>query len=500
MERQLDPRAIGDHIDRLHRAAWALCGSREDAEDLVQETFARVLAKPRLLRREDDLAYLLRAMRNVFLTQRRTESRRPRTSPLPEEAVLAERRPDADPEAVLRDARGLRRRRRPARRLPRRAGGRGRRRPLVQGGREGPEDARGHRDEPPLPRAPAGGPGAGRGRALRRWRRRRRAERMALDAPEPRRPRRGTAIALGAVVALGAAVAPAAADLIDRSSAAGRLVLIGQDADSTTDPVIQPPTVPPAPRVGDQSLRKADQLLGGSNDDVLDRPPRPRPADRQRRRRRDRRRPGARRRHRRRRVPQLRRRLRRPGRRRLHLGARRRQRRLRRRRAAAVHHRDRHARRAAQRPPRARHDRTGGCARRPTTTSSSSAPRRSSPPTPASPAVPLAVRPPAARWTSPGALGTAVPQGAIKGFCEVVPAPAGLGYQFLVRFSGRAFRVLQVTMRVEGRRARALPHRRRRRRRSPRRGSGRRAAGRSPPTSATFRPARRTARWPRSSS
>jgi RNA polymerase sigma-70 factor (ECF subfamily) len=99
LERQLDPRAIGDHIDRLHRAAWALCGSREDAEDLVQETFARVLAKPRLLRREDDLGYLLRAMRNVFLSQRRTESRRPRTAPLPEEAVFAERRPDADPQA-----------------------------------------------------------------------------------------------------------------------------------------------------------------------------------------------------------------------------------------------------------------------------------------------------------------------------------------------------------------------------------------------------------------
>ena len=100
MERRLDPRAMGDHIDRLYRAARALCGSREDAEDLVQETLARVLAKPRFLRREDDLAYLLRAMRNVFLTQRRTESRRPRTVPLPEEGLLADRRPSGDPAAV----------------------------------------------------------------------------------------------------------------------------------------------------------------------------------------------------------------------------------------------------------------------------------------------------------------------------------------------------------------------------------------------------------------
>src|SRR5436189_4326332 len=58
MERQLDPTRLGDHLDRLYRAAWALCGSREDAEDLVQETYARVLSRPRLLRREDDLGYL----------------------------------------------------------------------------------------------------------------------------------------------------------------------------------------------------------------------------------------------------------------------------------------------------------------------------------------------------------------------------------------------------------------------------------------------------------
>ena len=47
-------------------------------------------------------------------------------------------------------------------------------------------------------------------------------------------------------------------------------------------------------------------------------------------------------------------------------------------------------------------------------------------------------------------MGAIPPEGVIKGFCEVVPAPPGLGYQFLVRFSGRAFRILQVTMRVKG--------------------------------------------------
>ncbi|HSJ72687.1 MAG TPA: sigma factor, partial [Miltoncostaeaceae bacterium] len=48
-----------------------------DAEDLVQETYARVLARPRLLRNEDDLGYLLRALRNTFVSARRARARRP---------------------------------------------------------------------------------------------------------------------------------------------------------------------------------------------------------------------------------------------------------------------------------------------------------------------------------------------------------------------------------------------------------------------------------------
>jgi RNA polymerase sigma-70 factor, ECF subfamily len=80
-ERQLDPQALGDHIDRLYRAARALCETREEAEDLVQETFARVLRKPRTLTAGDDSGYLLRALKNTFMSTRRTASRRPRTCP-----------------------------------------------------------------------------------------------------------------------------------------------------------------------------------------------------------------------------------------------------------------------------------------------------------------------------------------------------------------------------------------------------------------------------------
>jgi RNA polymerase sigma-70 factor (ECF subfamily) len=76
MVRALDTARLGDHIDRLYRAACALTGSRLTADDLVQETYARVLAKPRMIRNEDDLGYLLRTMRNVFLDERRKAARR----------------------------------------------------------------------------------------------------------------------------------------------------------------------------------------------------------------------------------------------------------------------------------------------------------------------------------------------------------------------------------------------------------------------------------------
>src|SRR5688500_13064552 len=97
----LRPEALGDHLDRLYRAAWALCGSREDAEDLVQDTYARVLAKNRVIASDEaTLGYLLRVLRNTFVSELRTRDRRPATVPdeglepaaltsSPEEAVAA---------------------------------------------------------------------------------------------------------------------------------------------------------------------------------------------------------------------------------------------------------------------------------------------------------------------------------------------------------------------------------------------------------------------------
>lgn len=100
-ERQLDPEELGDHIDRLYRAARSLTGSREEAEDLVQETFLRVLQKPRLLRSDDDLGYLLRVLRNTFISMRRTAARRPQVTGSPEVLDFVEDRESVQPQERL---------------------------------------------------------------------------------------------------------------------------------------------------------------------------------------------------------------------------------------------------------------------------------------------------------------------------------------------------------------------------------------------------------------
>src|SRR5262245_28832803 len=83
--RILEAERLPDHSDRLFRAAYALCGTRHDAEDLVQETYARVLRRPRFIRRDGDLAYLLRALRNTWIAMRRAQDARARTVELREE-------------------------------------------------------------------------------------------------------------------------------------------------------------------------------------------------------------------------------------------------------------------------------------------------------------------------------------------------------------------------------------------------------------------------------
>jgi RNA polymerase sigma-70 factor (ECF subfamily) len=95
--RVLDPASLGDHLDRLMRAALAMCGSRADAEDLVQEVCLRVLAKPRIVR-GSELAYLHGVLRNTFISDYQTRIRRGTTPVEPNSLSHVPAGPREDPE------------------------------------------------------------------------------------------------------------------------------------------------------------------------------------------------------------------------------------------------------------------------------------------------------------------------------------------------------------------------------------------------------------------
>ena len=97
----LDANRLGEHLDRLYRAALGMTGSPADAEDLVQDVCVRVLAKPRLVSNCDDLGYLLRVLRNTFISNRRTMARRPATATAPEDLERYESHNGSDPERAL---------------------------------------------------------------------------------------------------------------------------------------------------------------------------------------------------------------------------------------------------------------------------------------------------------------------------------------------------------------------------------------------------------------
>ena len=102
--RVLDTATLGDHLDRLMRAAVAMCGSRADAEDLVQEVCLRVLAKPRVVR-GSELSYLHGVLRNTFITQYQTRVRR-KTVPVEPDSlrhVPAGARNDPEVETLARE-------------------------------------------------------------------------------------------------------------------------------------------------------------------------------------------------------------------------------------------------------------------------------------------------------------------------------------------------------------------------------------------------------------
>jgi RNA polymerase sigma-70 factor (ECF subfamily) len=84
------------HASAVLRFAWGLCGDRSTAEDIVSETFVRVLTRAPRIETRTALAYLLAVARNTYITAQR---RRRREVPLSEELPA----PDASPSSHVDD-------------------------------------------------------------------------------------------------------------------------------------------------------------------------------------------------------------------------------------------------------------------------------------------------------------------------------------------------------------------------------------------------------------
>ncbi len=89
----------------LYRQAWLMCGDRHLAEDLVQETLAKVFVKWR--RVETPYAYSQRTLLRTFLSRRRLRSSSEQPwAEMPEAATVTDPMADVDLGLSLREALG----------------------------------------------------------------------------------------------------------------------------------------------------------------------------------------------------------------------------------------------------------------------------------------------------------------------------------------------------------------------------------------------------------
>lgn len=87
----------------LYRQAWALCGDRHRAEDLVQETLAKVFVKWRRI--ETPYAYSQRTLLRTYLSRRRLRSSGEQPwAEIPETADVADPMSHSDLRMSLREA------------------------------------------------------------------------------------------------------------------------------------------------------------------------------------------------------------------------------------------------------------------------------------------------------------------------------------------------------------------------------------------------------------
>src|SRR3954463_14996196 len=98
MPQELNPDTLPVHIDSLRRAARGLTRSHHDAEDLVQDTLVRVLARPRQIGPAGPGPYLHRAPRTTHVSGLRAKDRRPAYAPLEDEDARLVAPASAQPE------------------------------------------------------------------------------------------------------------------------------------------------------------------------------------------------------------------------------------------------------------------------------------------------------------------------------------------------------------------------------------------------------------------